>query len=108
MKRFIYLGAAMLMLAGLSLAASAAPKTFTGSISDSMCGQKHMMAGSDKACTLACVKEGAKYVLADSGGKKVYQLSDQGKAAQFPGEKVTVTGTLNGDTIAVQSIETAK
>lgn len=108
MKRFIYLGATMLMLAGLSLAAPAAPKTFTGNISDSMCGLKHMMPGGDKVCTQACIKEGAKYVLADEAAKKVYQLSDQDKAAQFPGEKVTVTGTLKGDTIKVESIEAAK
>ena len=116
MKRLIYLGATILlsvlisglMPTSLSLAAPAASKTFTGNISDSMCGLKHMMPGGDKACTEACVKQGAKYVLADEANKKVYQLSDQSKAAQFPGENVNVTGTLKGDTIEVKSIEAAQ
>ncbi len=51
---------------------------------------------------------GSKYVLADTAAKKVYNLSDQEKPKQFAGEKVKVTGTLEGDTIKVTSIEAAK
>lgn len=108
MRRMIYLGCTLLLAAGISLAA---PKqqTFVGSISDSMCGLKHMMPGqSDKDCTLECVKAGSKFVLADTAKNKVYQLSDQQKPQAFAGEKVKVTGTLQGDTIQVSSIVPAK
>jgi len=108
MRRMIYLGFTLLLAAGISLAA---PKqqTFVGSISDSMCGLKHMMPGqSDKDCTLECVKAGSKFVLADTAKNKVYQLSDQEKPKAFAGEKVRVTGTLQGDTIQVSSIVAAK
>jgi len=109
MRKLISLGAVMIFAAGLSVAsARVASMTFTGTISDSMCGLKHMMPGGDKACTLACVKQGATYVLADTAHNKVYKLSDQKKAAQYPGEKVEVAGALNGDTIVVKSIGPAK
>jgi hypothetical protein len=104
----IFLGFTLLLAAGISLAA---PKqqTFVGSISDDMCGLKHMMPGqSDKDCTLECVKAGSKFVLADTAKNKVYQLSDQEKPKAFAGEKVKVTGTLQGDTIQVTSIVAAK
>ena len=110
MRKFMWLILTFLVTAGLTLAAprAADQKTFAGSISDSMCGLKHMMSGGDKACTLECVKSGAKYVLADEAGKKVYQLSDQDKAKEFAGAKVKVTGTLKGETIEVSSIEAEK
>ena len=106
MKRFTFPVLGLLLAVGLSLAAPGkdSAKTFVGSIGDSMCGAKHMMAGeSDKDCTLECVKGGAKYILIDPSGK-IYQLSDQKKPEQFAGAKVKVTGTLSGDTIAVTSI----
>jgi hypothetical protein len=110
MRRFAYLGVGLLLAAGLSFAAPAkdGAKTFVGSISDSMCGAKHMMPGeSDKECTLECVKAGAKYILVDPAGK-IYQLSDQKRPESFAGSKVKVTGTLKGDTIIVSSIEAAR
>ncbi len=111
MRRIILLGMTLGLALGLSSFAASAkdkPQVFTGSISDAMCGLKHMMPGGDKACTEACVKEGSKYVLADVAHQKVYQLSDQTKPKDFAGQKVKVTGSLKGDTITVDSIEAAK
>ena len=107
MKQFTnqVLGLLIALGLGFSVAAQAAPQTFSGSIGDSMCGAKHMMPGeSAKNCTLECVKGGAKYILIDPKGK-IYQLSDQTKPAAFAGAKVKVTGTLRGDSITVTSIE---
>ena len=109
MRKFAFSIVGLILAAGLSFAAPGkqADKTFVGSISDSMCGAKHMMPGeSDKQCTLECVKGGSKYILVDPHGK-IYQLSDQKSPEQFAGDKVKVTGTLNGDTIAVTSIVAA-
>jgi len=81
-----------------------------GYISDSMCGLKHAAGmGDDKSCTLTCVKNGAKFVLADKDQKKVYSLDDAGqeKAGEFAGQKVKVTGTLDGTTIKVTKIESS-
>jgi Protein of unknown function (DUF5818) len=106
MKKLGLLCSAFLMLAGLSLAA-AKQQTFTGAISDSMCGAQHMMEGSAKDCTLKCVDSGSKFILVDSKGK-IYQLSDQKSPRAFAGANVKVTGTLNGDMITVSSIIAAK
>ena len=109
MRIFATLSLTLLLAGGLSLSASPGgpPKTFVGTISDSMCAAKHMMPGkSDKDCTLECVKEGSKYILVDPKGK-IYQLTDQKKPESFAGAKVKVTGTLSGDTITVTSISAA-
>jgi hypothetical protein len=91
--------------------AAAKGKTFTGKVSDAMCGAKHQMEGDDASCTRACVGKGAKYALVV--GDKVYTLDTNDKAAlatldQQAGANVTVTGTANGDTIAVTSVRAAK
>lgn len=107
MKRVGLLSGAVVMLAGLSLAAPAKEQTFAGAISDSMCGAEHMMQGTAKDCTLKCVDGGSKFILVDPKGK-IYQLSDQKSPRAFAGASVKVTGTLDGDTIAVKSIVAAK
>ena len=110
MKRLTYLGLALFLAAGMSIAApkdAGKGKAFVGEISDKMCGAKHMMEGGAKECTLKCVDSGSKFVLATPKGK-IYDLSDQDKPKEFAGQKVKVTGTLDGDTIQVTTIEAAK
>jgi hypothetical protein len=94
-----------------ALLASAAPQqTFTGVITDSMCGKDHAMMNvrPDSKCVLDCVKGGSKYALSD--GRKVYVLSDQRTPARFAGQKVTITGTLDqkAGILKVDSIGTAR
>ena len=88
-------------------------KTFTGTITDSMCengDHSHMRMGpTDAECIKACVEEhDATFVLAD--GKDVYLLSDQKAPQKFAGQKVTIKGTLDArtKTIHVDSIAAAK
>lgn len=87
--------------------ADAKTSTFTGVIGDSMCGAKHM-SGSPAECTRSCVKQGSAYALVV--GDKVYTLKggDAATLDKLAGEKATVTGTLNGTTIEVSSVEAAK
>ncbi len=94
-------------LAALTLAFAA--DTFTGTITDDMCSNTHadMKMGSDAKCVTECVKTmNAKYALYD--GKNTYVLSDQKSPAKFAGQKVTVTGTLNGKTLKVAHIAAAR
>ena len=72
------------LLLGASLAVPAAfaadkPQTFTGKVSDAMCGAEHMMAGDAAACVRACVNKGSKYALVV--GDKVYALDTTDKSA---------------------------
>ena len=106
--KFLFVG----LLAGVALAAPAG-QTFTGVITDSMCGNaghaSMRMGPTDAECTTACVMaHGALYVLAD--GKNVYRLTDQETPEKFAAQKVRITGTLDAKTktIQVDSITTAQ
>jgi hypothetical protein len=97
-------------MAGALFEAAAGPQTFTGVVTDSMCGKDHSMMGvkPDSKCVLECVKAGAKYALYD--GKAVYTLSDQKAPEKFAGQKVKITGTYNEATkiLKVDSMAAAK
>ena len=79
-------------------------QTFIGMITDSYCGAKHKFADRSPAeCTRLCVKDGARYVLLV--GDKVYELQgDIVRLNRNAGERVTVTGSLHGNTIDFTSI----
>jgi hypothetical protein len=94
---------AMLVITGSVLAAA---KTLTGTVTDTMCGKKHMVAGkSDADCTRECMKSTGNWTYGLVVGDKVYGLSgDDQKFDSLAGKKVTVTGQQSGTVIAVQSI----
>lgn len=79
-----------------------------GTVTDAMCGKKHMMQGASAAqCTRECVKRGSDYALAS--GDKVYTL--KGDKAQFDklaGANVVVVGETSGSTLIVKSIKVAQ
>lgn len=106
------------LVALLALAATlmmGAAQTFTGVVTDDMCSKsggmnKHTMAPGkpDADCIRGCVKAGAKFALY-TADKKVYVLTGDAKQIDaFAAQKVTVTGDLSGNTIAVKSIAAAK
>ena len=100
----------MVFAVGLAIspAFAAKGKSFTGTVSDSMCGAKHAMPGDDAGCTRACVSKGSKYALVV--GDKVYTLETTDKAAldtldKQAGAKATVVGTEKDNTITVTSVK---
>jgi len=99
--------AAAFALGTVGLGASSA--TLTGTVSDSMCGAKHMMKDG-AACARACVNKGADYALVVKD--KVYTLKadDALKAelAKLAGKSATVAGDEDGTTITVSSVIAAK
>jgi len=106
---FLALLALTVVLIPSSFAAKA--QTYTGIVSDAMCGKKHMMEGDPVACLRACVQKGSKYALVV--GDKVYTLDTQDKAAlatldKLANQKATVKGQANGDEIEVSSVSAAK
>jgi hypothetical protein len=103
----LFLATAALALTS-SLASAQEAKMFTGTVTDAMCGKKHMMAGKSAAeCTRACVKEGSDYALVAGG--KVYTLKgDNAAIDKFAGANVVVKGTLSGSTLKMESIKAAK
>lgn len=107
--QFAILSLTLVLLAPAASAAKA--QSFTGTVSDAMCGAKHMMEGDPAACLRACVQKGSNYALVV--GDKVYTLSSQNQATlatldKLANKKATVKGTADGDTITVISVAAAK
>ena len=97
----------MLSLSG-AFAVFAQQQSLTGVVTDSMCGATHMAKVKTSAeCTRVCVKDRMKYAL--SVEKKVYILEGhEAELAKLAGQKVTVKGTLKGDTLSVQEVFMSK
>jgi len=79
-------------------------QTFTGTIIDFECagiGHQHMQMGpTDADCVRLCVlAHGVPYVL--ESGDDVYFLSDQEMPVEFAARQVTVTGTLDVETMTI-------
>ena len=92
----------------LALPAVAAAETYTGTITDTMCGAKPhtmMKCHTDPECVRMCVKGPYVYALRD--GDTIRKLSDQKTPAKYAAQKVKVTGTYDAksNTIKVDSIE---
>ncbi|HEY6392028.1 MAG TPA: hypothetical protein VIX89_12165 [Bryobacteraceae bacterium] len=90
-------------------AAGAMAASLTGTISDAACGAKHAAASeSDTACVQRCIKRGEAPVFISGG--KVYKISadSKDKVMSNLGQKVTVTGKIDGDTVTVESVEPSK
>jgi len=84
-------------------AVSAMADEWTGYISDSKCGAKGAK-DAHAACAEKCVKGGAAPVFVTSDGK-VLKIDDASKVTDHVGHKVTLTGTLDGDTVKVESVK---
>jgi hypothetical protein len=91
-----------------------ADQSWSGKLSDSMCGAQHKATAehsasnlSDAGCIALCVKNGAKYVFVSGG--KVYKIHNQDFADLKPraGQTVRVTGEMTGDAIKVSRISNA-
>jgi hypothetical protein len=97
----------LILTLACSLFAANEPATFTGVITDTLCGRSHgmMKAPSDEACVKMCVKGSGEFALYD--GKNILKLSDQKLPAKFAAQRVKVTGTYDekAQRIKVTSIE---
>ena len=105
------LAAVLALVAGLAIHAQMAPagekKTLTGVVSDTMCAKKHMAKDKQDAdCVRMCVKNGNGFALIT--GDQVYAL--KGHSAdldKYAAQKVTITGTVTGSSVAVDSVAPA-
>lgn len=92
-------------VAGLSAQSAT---TMNGFISETQCGASHSSPSAENTkCVKGCLKRGAAPVLVSNG--KVYKLKGEEAALKnLAGENVTVTGTVDGDTITVSSVAAQK
>jgi hypothetical protein len=81
-------------------------QTWQGFVTDTHCGTNCQVTKDmtpDKKCVRLCVRKGSKYGLWVE--HHVYLLEPQETAARFAARDVTVTGTLNGETIHIDSVK---
>jgi hypothetical protein len=67
--------------------------TLTGTVTESMCGAKHMRSGDDAKCVRTCVKNGSHYALVVN--QKVYPLN--GRSEELDGQ----VGQSCGNEVAI-------
>ena len=84
-------------------AMSAVAADWTGTIIDEKCSTNKAMLG-NAACAAKCFKSGEAAVLVTDEGK-IYKIADKDKVVAHGGHKVTISGTLDGDTIKVDSVK---
>ena len=79
-------------------------RTFSGMITDSHCGARHMRNTTQNAveCARGCVRKGAMYVLVD-GSNRYTLIGGDSAVAQLAGQRATITGTRQGDTLLVDA-----
>ena len=84
-------------------AISAMAADWTGTIIDEKCSTIKGMKGNAE-CAAKCLKGGEAAVLL-TDEDKIYKIADQDKVVAHAGHKVTISGTLDGDTIKVDSVK---
>ena len=77
-------------------------QTFSGIITDSRCGARHLQ-NSDKSpaeCARSCVRHGAKYMLVDGDASYILE-GNREVFDRLAGERVRIVGTAEGDVLTV-------
>jgi hypothetical protein len=98
MRKLTAVAALTFGLAAVGLAAE-----FKGFVEDTKCSTNPAMKD-DAECAQKCIKGGSPAVLVGEDGK-IYKIDNQAKIVDHAGMKVTVTGSLKGDTITVASVK---
>ena len=92
----------MFLYVGVTFAADTS--TVNGWVSDSKCGAKGANAGAAE-CTKKCIAGGAKVVVVTDSDQKVLTVDNPDALTGHEGHHVAVTGTVNGDSIHVDSVK---
>jgi hypothetical protein len=90
-----------------ALAMTAMAAEWSGYISDSGCAAKQgakAAADGHAGCAKGCIKRGDKAVLVTTEGK-VYAIANQDKVVDHAGEKVTLVGEIDADSITVSEVK---
>ncbi len=91
-------------VAGLFLSVSAFAESWSGTISDAHCGAKHAASSeADQKCVAGCTKRGEAPVFVV--GDKVIEFANPEAVKGHEGHKVTITGSMKGDKVQVESVK---
>jgi hypothetical protein len=87
----------------LGLAASGMAAELKGFVEDQKCSTMAAMKGNAE-CAQKCIKGGSPAVLVTEDGK-IYKIANQDKIVASAGMNVTVTGSVKGDTLTIDSVK---
>ena len=89
---------------------AAAADQVTGYISDAHCGAKHhaVSAANTKCVKDMCINGGADPVLVSEGKVTKFDDASKEKAKAFAGKNVSIDGSMEGDTLKINTIDEAK
>jgi hypothetical protein len=84
--------------------APGAGTTFSGIVTDSHCGARHMRSSHQNAaeCARACFRRGASFVLVD-GDRRYTLVGSEATLSKLAGARVNIIGTRQGEAILVNS-----
>jgi hypothetical protein len=89
-------------------------QTWTGTISDSMCGASHQKMSAaakwtDRECIFECIKALKKYVLVDENQKVIAIANpDAGGLPLYAGRPAKITGRMKDGAIVVSKVDAVK
>jgi len=98
MKKLLSFAAVLLFCAAPLFAAE-----WTGYITDTHCGKNGATKDHTAACVTKCMKGGSKAQILNEADGKIYDLDSLEKVKDLVGKKVTIKGTLDSNTIKVES-----
>jgi hypothetical protein len=107
MKKALIALAAVALLVPVFAVADHHASSWTGWVTDDHCAAKGAKA-EHADCAKKCLGGGAKLVFYNTADEKLYNLDNQKLAEEHLGHEVVVKGTVDGDTIKVESIEAKK
>ncbi len=98
----------VLLFGAATPAPAAAEQTFTGRLSDSLCGASHHSTSelTDRQCLLACINKLARYVLVDENNQILPIANQDARGLPlYAGRPVRLTGNWQGGAILVTKVE---
>ena len=91
----------LLLAGGLTVCAA----EMKGYISDAACGWNNARSTKEaRECARKCVKAGWDPVFVRDGDMNAYKVRDKAKVLPFVGERVAVSGRIEGDTVLITKI----
>jgi len=106
------LGAALLTLAATTTLRAESPVEITGWLSNERCARPRLKAGqigpTGRECAQKQIAKGDAVVFIDEEGRRLLRVANPEAAAGQESHYVRVSGTLDGDTLRVASLEVLK
>ena len=107
-----FVAAAALLVSAATLHSDSNDVTVTGWFSDELCARPRVRAGrigpTNRECAQKCLAQGAAMVFIDEEAQRILRVANADAAKGQEGHYVRVTGSLDGESLRVSSVEVLK